>query len=76
MSRQTDAFAPATAERLAAIAPVPGLLPAVVVPGRTAGGDDIPFEVRKTWAGILYDRYGWITASNGALAAWSVIAAG
>jgi hypothetical protein len=31
--------------------------------------------VRKDWAGLLYDRYGWITASNGALATWAAIAA-
>jgi hypothetical protein len=46
-----------------------------VVPDLTAGGNTIPFSVRKGWAGILYDRYGWITASNGALAAWAAIAA-
>jgi nucleoside phosphorylase len=46
-----------------------------VVPDHTAGGVVIPFNLRKSWAGILYDRYGWITASNGALATWAAVAA-
>lgn len=46
-----------------------------VVPNHTRNGDVIPQAIRTAWAGLLYDRYGWITASNGALAAWAVIAA-
>jgi len=46
-----------------------------VVPDETAGQTTIPLAVRKDWAGLLYDRYGWITASNGALATWAAIAA-
>ena len=47
-----------------------------VVPDHTAGGAVIAQALRQTWAGMLYDRYGLFTASNGALATWAAIAAG
>ncbi|HTV26962.1 MAG TPA: hypothetical protein VMF32_04195 [Xanthobacteraceae bacterium] len=46
-----------------------------VVPDHTASGTIIAADIRRNWAGLLYDRYGLITASNGALATWAAIAA-
>jgi hypothetical protein len=46
-----------------------------VVPDQTAAGAAIGTEIRKKWAGAIYDRYGLITSTNGALAAWAAIAA-
>jgi hypothetical protein len=46
-----------------------------VVPDHTAAGTAIPLTLRQNWASLLYDRYGLITAFNGALATWAAIAA-
>jgi hypothetical protein len=47
-----------------------------VVPDHSTTGTVIPDPIREDWAGLLYDRYGLFTASNGALATWAAIAAG
>jgi hypothetical protein len=45
-----------------------------VIAGKTASGAAIEQSVRKAWAGALYDRYGFLAAVNGAIAAWATIA--
>jgi len=45
-----------------------------VVPDTTTSGGAISLSVRQSWSSALYDRYGFLTAVNGAIAAWGTIA--
>ena len=45
-----------------------------VVPNRTLSGKPISDAVRSDWSGLIYNRYGFQTSYNGALATWATIA--
>jgi hypothetical protein len=45
-----------------------------VIPDQNSEGP-ISDNIRQAWAGDIYDQYGLITATNGAIATWAAIAA-
>ena len=46
-----------------------------LVPDTGSNGQEIPFEVRKDWSGIIYSNFGIYSSFNGELLTWATIAA-